>query len=74
MRKQETKQSIMSSTSAFWLPVPLQKGLLGLKSKAWGGTLACEKNRRCWRLSQPKSEVQTFRSMTMDCTRRKIVE
>lgn len=35
MRKQETKQSIMSSTSAFWLPVPLQKGLVGLKSKAW---------------------------------------
>lgn len=35
MRKQETKQSIISSTSAFWLPVPLQKGLAGLKSRAW---------------------------------------
>ncbi len=35
MRKQETKQSIMSSTSAFWLPVPLQKGLAGLNSRAW---------------------------------------
>lgn len=34
-RKQETKQSIMSSTSAFWLPVPLQKGLAGLNSSAW---------------------------------------
>lgn len=40
MRKQETKQSIMSSTSAFWLPAPLQNGLAGLNSKAcwdsWG--------------------------------------
>lgn len=25
----------MSSTSAFWLPVALQKGLEGLKSRAW---------------------------------------
>lgn len=31
MRKQETKQSIIRSTSAFWLP--LEKGLLGLNSK-----------------------------------------
>lgn len=38
MRKQETKQSIMSSTSAFWLPVPLQKGLDGLNSRAWWST------------------------------------
>lgn len=38
MRKQETKQSIMSSTSAFWLPVPLQKGLAGLNSSVWGGS------------------------------------
>lgn len=39
MRKQDTKQSIMSSTSAFWLPVPLQKGLAGLNSRAWWNTV-----------------------------------